>query len=276
MPISDRLRAAASLCGVDVIKSHDGHIFVGGHVELGQDGLADCAALEQWLMEFMDEAVERGASPELFGIPHRFVCSAPGELIPVDVGHRPVPDAPPIEVCGPHAHEIARELGEGSAFAIEPTSVNITHADNEEYLWVALTFSEVVKFAPGGRSPAVLFQNVDGHVTLLYAPRSVRDELPLVADVCTRQAQALGSRRFVRHFDGQAHFEEWMAPGKHYAWCDLVRTSRFYNACCAVAANIRSKLSGRWALKDNFHTSFRTCADTRRIRLIDEIDEMER
>ena len=132
-----------------------------------------------------------------------------------------------------------------------------------------MTFTEVVKFAPGGRSPAALFQNVDGHVTLLYAPGSVRDEVPLVAEVCTRQAQSMGAKPFVRHFEGEARFEQRMAPGKHYAWCDLVRTSRFYNDCCAVAANIRSKLSGRWKLKENFHISFRTCADTRRIRLID-------
>ena len=182
VPISDRLRTAASLCGVDVLRSHDGYIFVGGQVDMGQDGRVDCEALEQWLLELMDAAVEGGASPDLFGIPHRFMRTAPGQLLPVDAGHRPVTDATPIEISGPHACDIARELGDGSAFAIEPTTLNIAYSENEEYFWVALTFTEMVKFAPGGRSPAVLFQNVDGHITLVYAPRTVSDEMARVAD----------------------------------------------------------------------------------------------
>ena len=272
LPISERLRSAASLCGVDVLKSHDGHIFVGGRVDVGEDGLADYKPLEQWLLEFLDDAVEGGVSPELFGIPHRFMCTAPGQLMPVDSGQRRMASATPIEICGPHACEIARELGDGSKFAIEPGSVSITYNDNDAFFWIALTFTEVVKLAPGGRSPAVLFENVDGHVTLIYAPATVRDEMPRVAELCTNQAQSMGRRRYTDHFHGYAHFEAWMAPGPHYAWCDLLRATRFYNACCAVGANLRSKLSGQWKLKENYHVSFRTCAATRRIRLIEEVE----
>ena len=264
VPISERLRSAAGLCGVDVLKSHDGYIFVGGRVVVGEDGLADYEPLEQWLLEFLSDSVERGVSSELFiDIPHRFMCTAPGQLRPVDSGQRPMASATPIEIFGPHACEIARELGDGSKFAIEPGSVSIQYNDNDLYFWIALTFTEVVKYSSGGTSPAVLFQNVDGHVTLIYAPVTVRDELPKVAELCADQEQSMVRRRYTDYFHGCARFEEWMAPGPHYAWCDLLRATRFYNACCAVGANLRSKLSGQWQLKDNYHTSFRTCAATR-------------
>ncbi len=208
-----------------------------------------------------------GESPEIVGqsvggesseIVEQSVGGESPEIVEQSVGG----ESPEIvELCG---RDIATELGDGQEFAIEPSTANIDYNENEDYIWIALTFTEVLKFQGGGQSPTVRFRNIDGHITLLYAPATCRDALLCVASICSDQAQRMGIRRYVQHLHGKAYFEERMAPGRHYAWCDLLVTSRLYNTCCTIAEGLRTELKGKWCSKYNFHTSFRTSSGATR------------